>query len=88
MQIEIVADFTLDDLLEALERTPDRPEGFLTCAEWQDALHVTEKAFLKLAHEANARELLDMRKVPKRNIAGGMQPRPAYKFLLKKGVTK
>lgn len=82
MEIPIPAEFTLEELQALLDGQEGEkpPNGYLTLREWREHFGITAYRMNKLLHRAMKVGALLRTKLLRENIAGAMQPRPAYKF--------
>lgn len=73
---------TQDELLEALREAMERPETAdgLTTRDITKILGISEKKVLKLLGELNEQDLIEPVRVQRRNIAGVLHARPAYRL--------
>lgn len=73
---------TQDELLEALRAAMERPETAdgLTTQDITNILSISDKKALQLLRELSGQGLLEVIHVQRRNIAGVLHPRPAYRL--------
>ncbi len=73
---------TQDELLEALRAAMERPETAdgLTTRDIMRTLDLSEKKVLSLLHDLNSHGLIESVRVERRNLAGVLHSRPAYRL--------
>ncbi len=73
---------TQDELLEALRAAMERPETAdgLTTQDIITELGITDKRARQMLRDLSGQGLLEVVHVQRRNLAGIMHPRPAYRL--------
>lgn len=78
-KIVVEADFTLEELVGYLDRTPE-VEGFLTTREWASHFNVRDERMRELLRAAQRAGVLEVAHSTRMAIDGVMRPAPIYRI--------